>query len=82
MIDFPTQFPIKIIFQNVPGAVDELIEIVRRHHPELSDDAIKKQVSQNNTYLSITATVLAKDQVSLDALYQELSQYPHIKMVL
>ena len=82
MIEFPTDFPIKIIFQNIPGAIDELLEIVRRHHPELSDDAIKQQVSKNGNYLSITTTVLAKDQASLDGLYQELTKHPHIKMVL
>lgn len=82
MIDFPTDFPIKIIFENVPGAIDELLDIVRQHHPELSTDAIRQQVSKKGTYLSITTTVLAQDQASLDALYRELTQHPHIKMVL
>lgn len=82
MIDFPTNFPIKIIFKNIPGAIEELLSIVRHHHPELSEEAISQQVSQEGNYLSITATVLAKDQASLDALYLELTQYPHVKMVL
>ena len=82
MIEFPCQFPIKIMFKNQPNTGDELLAIVRRHHPELLDTAIQQQTSQNGNYCSITATVEAKNQEALDALYLELTQHPNIKMVL
>lgn len=82
MIEFPCDFPIKIIFKNIPNAAEDLISIVRRHYPELLDAEVKRQISQNANYCSITVVVLAKSQEALDALYQELTQYPHIKMVL
>lgn len=82
MIEFPCDFPIKIIFKNLPGATDELLAIVRRHHPEMPDSAIQQQPSQNGTYCAITATIIAKSQEELDALYRELTQHPDIKMVL
>ena len=82
MIDFPCNFPIKIIYMNQPGVTDELIAIIRRHHPELPLEAIKLQTSRQDNFVSMTATVLAKEQGSLDRLYQELTQHTHIKMVL
>ncbi len=82
MIEFPCDFPIKIIFKNEPGAQDELLAIVRRHHPELADSAFVFQPSQNGNFVSITAVVHAQNQASLDLLYRELTQNTHIKMVL
>lgn len=82
MIEFPCDFPIKIIFKNEPGAQDELLAIVRRHHGDISESAISTQLSQNENFISITATVHAKDQSSLDELYRALTQHPHTKMVL
>lgn len=82
MIEFPCEFPIKIMFTNHPGVLDELLQIVRRHHPELTDDAIRQKLSKENTYCAMTATVMAQSQTALDALYLELTQHPHTKMVL
>ncbi len=82
MIEFPCDFPIKIIFKNEPGAADELLTIVRRHHPNLASDAIKQQSSKLENYASITATVEAQNQDSLDLLYRELTKHVHVKMVL
>ena len=82
MIEFPCDFPIKIIFKNEPGAQDELLEIVRRYHPHIPDSAFSFKPSQDRNFVSITATVHAKNQASLDDLYRELTKNPHIKMVL
>jgi hypothetical protein len=81
MIEFPCDFPIKIIFKNEPGAQDELLAIIHRH-PEMPDSAFAFQPSQNGNFVSITAVVCAQNQTSLDDLYRELTQNPHIKMVL
>jgi putative lipoic acid-binding regulatory protein len=82
MIEFPCTFPLKIIFQNEPGASSELLAIVRHHYPDIQEDAIQLQLSQNGKFASITATVQAQSQSTLDALYSELNQHAHIKMVL
>lgn len=82
MIEYPCQFPIKIMFKNQPNTADELLAIVRRHHPELLETAIQQQTSKHSNYGSITVTVEAKNQEALDALYMELTQHPNIKMVL
>lgn len=82
MIEFPCQFPIKIIFNNQAGVADEIIAIIHRHHPELELSSIKQQLSQNKNYLSFTADVMAQSKEKLDALYMDLTKHPAIKMVL
>nr|WP_232220541.1 DUF493 domain-containing protein [Legionella tunisiensis] len=55
---------------------------MHKHFPETPDKAIRHQESQHGNYLSITAVVHAKDQLTLDSLYRDLTKHPDIKMVL
>ena len=82
MIEFPCEFPIKIMFTNKLGVFDEIMQIVRRHQSELTDDDIRQQLSKNSIYSALTVTIMAQNRSTLDALYCELTQHPHIKMVL
>ena len=82
IVEFPTDFPIKVIGDATSKFEAAIVEIARHHHPELSDDAIERNISAKGTYLSITITVRAESQKALDALYTELSRHPDTKMVL
>ncbi len=82
LMQFPCDFPIKIIGKNSPVFLSEITAIVRKHFPTTADAAIRHSASQQSHYLAITATIRAHDQASLDALYQELTTHPDIKMVL
>lgn len=79
---FPCLFPIKIIGNNHATFVAEITALARRHFSDLKDEHIRVQASNKAQYIAITITVLAHDQISLDALYSELSQHPDSKMVL
>lgn len=82
MIEFPCDFPLKIVFDNLAGVEVSLLEIILRHYPELSIETIKRQLSKNENYMSMTVVVRAMGQASLDLLYRELTQHSHTKMVL
>lgn len=82
LLTFPCDFPIKIIGKNESSFKQEITDIIRKHYPLTSDHAITSQESHSGNYLSITATIIALDQASLDALYQDLTAHPNIKMVL
>jgi hypothetical protein len=38
--------------------------------------------SRAGRYQSVTVMVMARDRAQLDAIYQDLSRHPHIKLVL
>ena len=82
LIEFPCDFLIKIIGNNRASFEFEITNIAKKHFPNTKDTAITTQLSQQGNYLSISITVFATDQATLDALYQELTQHPDIKMVL
>lgn len=79
---FPCDFPIKIIGKSGPQFLAGIIAIIRKHYPDIKDSAITSQLSGQGKYQSITATVHALDQASLDALYKDLTSHPDIHMVL
>lgn len=82
LMEFPCEFPLKIIGKNSAAFATDAINITRKHFPDISDNSIRSQPSKQSSYLAITVTVHALDQASIDALYLELTQHPDIKMVL
>ena len=72
-LKFPCQFPIKAMGKS--GAELELavLQIVRRHAPDLSEGAISIMASKSGKYSSITLTVTAQSRQQLDAIYLELT---------
>lgn len=81
-IEYPCNFPIKIIGSNTDLFLHEILYIVKNHFPDITDEAITARESENSNYLSITVTVYVENQERLDALYIELSSHPDVKMVL
>jgi len=81
-LEFPCRFPLKTIGKNTGTFEIVVVEIVRRHVPELSDDAISSRLSRDGKYISITTTFTAESQEQLDGLYYELSSHEHVMMAL
>ena len=61
---------------------DAVLEIARKHIPDLKDSAVSINPSSNGNYTAITITFTAENQEQLDALYTELSKHPEVIMVL
>ncbi len=82
LMEFPCDFQIKVIGVNNDTFLLEMIQITRKHFPKTDDQAIRTQPSQQGNYLSLTITLYVEDQMTLDALYIELTAHPDTKMVL
>ena len=82
LLEFPCDFPIKIIGPRVDGYADAVLQVVRRHAPDYDPSTVEMRPSKQGAYLSLTCTVNATSQQQLDALYRELSTHPLVKVVL
>lgn len=82
LMTFPCDFQIKVIGKNTATFTDDIINISRKHFPNTSDEAIRSQPSQQSNYIALGVTIHALNQTTIDALYQELTQHPDVKMVL
>ena len=82
LIEYPCDFPIKIMGLSQPGFVQAVLEIVTTHDPGFAAATMEMRASKNARYVSLTCTVRATSRVQLDALYQELCNHPMVVMVL
>ena len=82
LIEYPTDFPIKVMGRREPRLVQTIVEIVRRHAPDFDPATVEMRTSKKSSYLSVTCTVRATSREQLDALYQELCDHPSVVMVL
>ena len=82
LIDYPCDFPIKIMGKDEREFTESILMIVNRHIPNFDDKSIETRASKKNKYLSLTCTVHVISQPQLDALYQELCDHPMVLMVL
>jgi putative lipoic acid-binding regulatory protein len=81
-IQYPVEFPIKIMGRNQPGFAQTVVAIVQRHAPDFDPTTVQTRPSRKNAYLSLTCVITATSREQLDALYTELSGHPSVIMVL
>ena len=75
LFDFPCQFPIKAMGRAGGGFEAVVLEIVRRHAPSLSADALSVRPSSGGKWLAVTVTIEAESRAQLDAIYRDLSDH-------
>lgn len=82
LLEFPCQFAIKLMGRTSPELDVLVVEIVRRHSPDLREGAVTSRPSKAGNYTAITVMVNASSREQLDAIYQDLTASPHILMAL
>jgi uncharacterized protein len=82
LIDFPCDFPIKIMGARVEGFAQAVVEVVLAHDSRFDPASVEMRPSRKGNYLALTCTVRAVSQAQLDALYRQLSAHPMVKVVL
>lgn len=82
LLEFPCDFPIKIMGARVDGFAQAVAEVVRVHAPDFDSAAMEMRASRKGNYLSLTCTIRATSRDQLDALYRALTAHPMVKVVL
>jgi putative lipoic acid-binding regulatory protein len=82
LLEFPCDFPLKIMGANAADFAQAIAVVVRTHAPDFDPASIEMRPSKAGNYLSLTCTVRATSQAQLDALYRELTAHAAVKVVL
>ncbi len=82
LIEYPTDFPLKVMGRREPRLVQTIVGIVQKHAPDFDPATVEMRASKKNSYLSVTCTIRATSREQLDALYGELCDHPSVVMVL
>ena len=82
LIEYPADFPIKVLGHAQDGFAQAVLEVVRRHAPDFDGTTLAMRSSKKGRYLSVTCVIRATSREQLDALYRELCDHPMVVMVL
>ena len=82
LIEYPSDFPIKIMGRNADGFADAVIAVVLQHAPDFNPASVELRPSSGRNYLSCTCTIRATSRAQLDALYRALTSHPMVAVVL
>ncbi len=82
LLEFPCEFSIKAMGLADPEFDALVVEIVRRHAPNLGEGAVQTKSSKGGKYLSVTVTINATSKRQLDSIYQDLTDHELVLMSL
>jgi len=81
-IEFPCDYPIKVIGDDSPGFAEAVLAIVGHHDPSVDASRFAAKKSSKGTYVSYTITLTATGEDQLTALFEDLKQITGVRMVL
>lgn len=82
LIDYPCDFPIKVMGPNEPGFVDAMVFLARQFDPDWQEASLERRESKGGKYLGLTLTLHVLSREQLDEVYHTLSSHPLVKVVL
>lgn len=82
LLEFPCDFPIKVMGEARDDFAQAVITVVRTHAPDFDAAAVETRASGKGNYLAVTCIVRATSREQLDDLYRDLSSHPYVKIVL
>jgi len=82
LLTFPCEFPIKVMGRRSETFESEVVEIVRKHAPDLSEDAVTRRGSGKGNYIAVTVIITATSKEQLDNIYLELNAHKAVMMTL
>ncbi len=82
LIEYPCDFPIKVMGAHVEGFAEAVVHVARQFDPGFDPATVEHRPSKGGNYLGLTITVRATSRTQLDELYRTLSTHPMVKIVL
>ncbi|WGL16480.1 DUF493 domain-containing protein [Microbulbifer bruguierae] len=82
-IEFPcVDYMVKVVRESDDEVHTFVMEVMRRHAPDLDESKLKLTPSRNGKFTSVTFFILATGEPQLQALFDELKAHPRVHMVL
>lgn len=82
LLQYPCDYPIKVIGNNSEPFVDKVTEIIKTHFPALDASRIQHTQSANGKFISISVVLHLNCEEELQQAYQAIKTVPGLKMVL
>lgn len=82
LLEFPCDFPIKIMGKASDEFRSLALGIVARHFGEIRPERVEERPSRGGRYLSITCTVRADNKAQIDDCYMDLTACQQVLVAL
>ncbi|GAA5236958.1 DUF493 family protein [Verticiella sediminum] len=82
LIEYPSDFPIKVMGRQHPEFAQRLTEVVLVHAPDFDPATVEMRPSSGGNYIGLTFTVRATSREQLDNLYRALTSHEMVAYVL
>jgi len=82
VIEFPCDFPIKMMGRDTPEFRATARQLIENHVGPITDEAIQVNLSGKGNFVSVTVTVTATSQQQLDDIYRDVSGHDDVLMAL
>jgi putative lipoic acid-binding regulatory protein len=82
LIEYPCDFPIKVMGKAHADFAQTLTELVREYDPGFDPATVEMRPSKGGNYIGLTFTVRASSREQLDALYRALHSHDMVSIVL
>ncbi|PKO25454.1 MAG: hypothetical protein CVU35_04075 [Betaproteobacteria bacterium HGW-Betaproteobacteria-8] len=82
LIEFPCDFPIKVMGETRDEFTQTIIEVIQMHSADFDASKVEMRASSAGKYLSLTCTVFVTSKPQLDDIYRALTSHPLVKVVL
>ncbi len=82
LIEFPCDFPIKVMGETHVDFASEIVATIQRLMPEFDANRVEMRGSSGGKYISLTCMVYVTSKPQLDEIYRMLTSHPMVKVVL
>jgi uncharacterized protein len=81
-IEFPCEYPIKVLGRSSDAYREIIFEVFEQHAPGFDRENIQVKDSAKGTFTSLTITITATGKDQLQALHEDLMATGHVQMVI
>jgi hypothetical protein len=82
LLQFPTDYPIKVVGRTSPGLRQRIDAIFQAHVPDLDPARTSERLSGNGNFQSISYTIRAVSAAQVTALAIDLKACPEVLFVI
>ncbi|TXL64188.1 YbeD family protein [Zeimonas arvi] len=82
LLEFPVDFPIKVMGRRVDEFAQQIAELVCEHVPGFDPAGMELRASAQGNWLSLTVTARLESRTQLEELYRALGAHPLVRMVI
>ncbi|HOY71298.1 MAG TPA: DUF493 domain-containing protein [Methylotenera sp.] len=82
LIDFPCNFPIKVMGETQEHFAQTIIDLIQTKQPSFNANNVEMRASSGGKYLSLTCTVHVHSQLELNNIYRVISAHPLVIFTL